>query len=759
MRLTVILSTLFFLISTCLSAQSGVIKGTIFDKDSGEPIIYGNVQLEGTTIGTNTNLDGFFTIAKIPVGKYSLMATYIGYDTVRAEIDIVEGIVSSQTFYMTSSGVNLGVVSISAAREVARTEVQVSKVQVSQKQIKALPSTGADADIVQYLQILPGVVSTGDQGGQLFIRGGSPVQNKILLDGLTIYNPFHSIGFYSVFETELIKNADVLTGGFGAEYGGRISAIVDIQTRDGNKKHVGGQVSASPFMVKALIEGPIKKFKEGNGSSSFIFTSKRSIIDKTSPTLYKNAAVNDSIGLPFTFNDTYGKVSFNSESGSSLSLFGFNFEDSYNNPLIADVNWQNTGGGANFTLVPPGSNMLINGVIGYTNYDIGISEEGADPRSSAIRELETQLHFTLFGDNSEVNYGFELRSIRTNFEFVNPFGLSLNQEQNTTEFSGFLSYRRVFNDLVIEPGVRVQYYASQSKASFEPRLGIKYNITDWLRFKGAAGMYTQNILSTSNERDVVNLFSGFLSGPESQVAAFGGGFTTDNLQKSTHYIGGLEIDLTDNILFNVEGYLKDFPQLIIVNRNKILASDPDYSSEEGEAYGIDFSLKYQKKRIYAWMTYSYGFVNRFDGEQTYPTVFDRRHNVNSLVTYDLDDTGDWSVSLRWNFGSGFPFTQTKAFYDYNNLGDGVSTDVVTANPDEIGIIYSDTRNGGRLPSFHRLDFSMTKKIKFSKYVNMELVASVSNLYDRENIFFFDRVEYDRVNQLPIIPSAGLKLNF
>ncbi len=752
---------ILFLSWVCsLQGQTGLIKGVVLDQESGEPVIYSNIQLEGSTIGTNSDLNGFYTLAKVPAGEYTMITTYIGYDTIRTPITIVADKIVTKNIYMSSGGVNLGVIDISARREQARTEVQISKVQVSRKQIKSLPSTGADADIVQYLQVLPGVISTGDQGGQLYIRGGSPVQNKILLDGLTLYNPFHSIGFYSVFETELIKNVDVLTGGYNAEHGGRISAIVDIKTRDGDKKRWGGQVSGSPFMYKGLIEGPLLKFNEERGSSiSMVLTTKQSIIEETSLNFYPNASINDTIGLPFSFNDTYGKISFNSQGGNKLSLFGFNFEDSYNNPLLANVGWTNVGGGANFTLVPSGANILLNGHIGYTNYETSINEINADPRSSDIRELEAAFDFTIFGDQSEINYGIELRSIRTNFEFVNPFGLNLQQLQNTTEFSGFLKFRRVFGGLVIEPGMRIQYYASQRQASLEPRFGVKYNITDKLRFKGAAGIYSQNILSTSNERDVVNLFSGFLSGPESQVAAFDGGFAPDKLQKSRHLVGGFEYDFTNDLTINVEGYLKQFPQLVIVNRNKIDPSDPDYSTEEGDAYGVDFSLKYEKKKFYAWMTYSYGFVNRFDGEQEYPTVFDRRHNANMLLTYNLDTKGDWSISARWNLGSGFPFTQTTGFYNYNALQGGVSTDVLTSNPEDIGIIFSDTRNGGRLPYYHRLDISMTKIFRLTEHQNIELVASVSNAYDRANIFYFDRVAYDRVDQLPILPSIGVKVNF
>jgi hypothetical protein len=748
-----------FLVSAISYGQTGTIRGNIYDNNSGEPIIYGTVILENTDIGTTTDINGFFTFTNVPIGEYNIVATYIGFDQLSQPVIVKKNSISYEKLYLLEGGVNLGVVDISASREKARSEVQISELTVSQKDIKLLPSTGGDADIVQYLQVLPGVISTGDQGGQLYIRGGSPVQNKILLDGLTIYNPFHSIGFYSIFETELIKNVDVLTGGFGAEHGGRISAIIDITTREGNKKNLSGQLSASPFMVKALVEGPIIKLKENGGAASFVLTTKRSIIDETSQSLYDYASVNDSLGLPFQFQDTYGKLSFVTENGSRFNLFGFNFTDRYNNPSIADIDWKNTGGGLDFTLLPTGSSMVMNGLIGFTSYETALQEADEDPRTSKIREYNLGLDFTFFGNNNEVKYGLDVKSIRTEFNFTNPFDLVLTQFQNTTEISGFLKYKQILGNLIIEPSIRLQYYASLSELSLEPRLGFKYNVTDALRIKGAGGVYTQNLISTSNERDVVNLFTGFLSGPEEAITSHNGGFTESKLQKSQHAILGFEYDVSRALQINVEGYYKNFPQLVIVNRNKISAEDTDYSSEEGEAYGVDFSVKYNIPRWYLWATYSHGYVNRFDGEQTYPTVFDRRHNVNALLSYDLKESGDWKVSLRWNMGSGFPFTKTQGFYNFLPFLEGVGTDYLTDNPDNIGILFSEDRNSGRLPYYHRLDLSTTYIHRLSKRANIEVVASVTNAYDRENIFFFDRLRYERVNQLPIIPSASIKLNF
>ncbi len=740
-------------------AQTGTLRGHVYDEKTGEPILYGNVFLKDTNFGTTTNEDGFFTISNLTAGDYTLVASYIGYQDSSKVVTIRENRIEYVNILLSAGGVSLGVVDISAKREQAKTEVQISKLQVSQKEIKALPSTGGDADIVQYLQVVPGVVSTGDQGGQLYIRGGSPIQNKILLDGMTIYNPFHSIGFYSIFETEIIKNVDVLTGGFNAYHGGRISAVIDIKTRAGNKKKLSGQVSASPFMVKGLIEGPIIKLSEGKGDISFILTAKQSIISETSKVIYPYAVANDSIGLPFDFTDFYSKISFGTKNGSRFNFFGFNFSDGYFDPNVASVNWTNSGAGMNFTILPSSSSLIVNGKVGYSDYNIKLQEGIEPPRLSTIREYFLGLDFNYFGNNYEFDYGVELKSIFTDFEFTNPFNINLNQFQNTAELGAYFLYRKAWDRLVIEPSLRFQYYASISEPSVEPRLGAKFNVTDFIRIKAAAGLYSQNLISTSNERDVVNLFNGFLSGPESRITSFDGTDTDSRLQYSRHLIAGVEFDINRYLTMNLEGYIKDFPQLIVVNRNKIDKTEADYVTETGDAKGIDLSLKYERSKWYAWATYSIGRVNRFDGEQTYPTLFDRRHNSNVLVSYNLDKKGDFQVSGRWNFGSGFPFSLTQGFYENVNFTEGVDTEILTGNPDDVSIIYADERNSGRLPYYHRFDVSIQKKFYFSEYVNLEAVFSVTNVYDRENIFYFDRVKYERVNQLPIIPSLGLKLNF
>ncbi len=748
------------LVPSFLVAQNnGIVRGNVFDKESGDPIIYGTVRLGGTTLGASTDLDGFFTINNVPPGNYNLVATYIGYDSTSTAIEMKEGTIIYRRMYLSEGGIDLDVVQVSAEKEKQRKEVKVSAVTLTPKQIRALPSTGGEADIAQYLPVLPGVIFTGDQGGQLYIRGGSPIQNKILLDGLTIYNPFHSIGFFSVFETEAIKSVDVLTGGFNAEYGGRISAVVDIKTREGNKKRFGGVVSANPFQSKVLLEGPIIKLEEqGGGATSFLITAKRSYIDETSKSIYEYAG--DSTGLPYNFTDVYGKLSFMAGNGSKLDLFGMNFNDNVSFAGLADLNWKTTGGGAKFTLIPATSNMIVGGNVSYSNYDISLTESDGNPRNSSIAGFSTGLDFTFFGSaDNEFKYGFEVNGFNTDFNFRNFLGNTVEQRNFTTELSGFFKYKHKMQGLILEPSLRLQYYASLPEFSLEPRFGMKYNVNDWLRFKMAGGFYSQNLVSSVNERDIVNLFVGFLSGPEETIFKPGTTTPTDHrLQKSIHGIFGVEYDILKNLELNVEPYYKRFSQLINLNRNKLQGADPDFATETGDAYGIDFLMKYETPRIYLWLTYSLGYVNRDDGEQEYPTIFDRRHNVNVLATYSLGAAKEWEISARWNMGSGFPFTLTQGFYQLHSFINGLSTDVLTGNGD-LGIIYSDDRNSGRLPYYHRLDMSIKRRFVFSKNTKLEVVGSVTNVYNRDNIFFFDRIEYERVNQLPILPSLGVIFEF
>jgi hypothetical protein len=761
----------FFILLTCFNFYSfsqgttAEVRGFIYNKENGEPIIFTSVVLKGTTYGASTDVNGFYSISKVPPGTYTLSSSNIGFDTIQVIIELRAGQRLTQNLYAAPQAVDLKVVDVSGAREESKTETQVSVVKITPKQITAIPSVGGEADLAQYLQVVPGVIFTGDQGGQLYIRGGSPIQNKVLLDGMTIYNPFHSIGLFSVFETDIIRNVDVYTGGFGAEYGGRISAVMDITTRDGNKKRFGGKVSATPFTSKLILEGPLSKYEEGKGTASYIFSGRTSYLEQTSKAFYSYA---DTAGLPYNFTDLYGKISLNGVNGSKINFFGFRFNDKVNYKAPAAMEWSSTGFGSNFVFVPASSSVLIDGIFAYSGYEISMQEEAvAKQRSSQINGFNSGLNFTYFLGSNEFKYGFELLGFKTDFVFYNETNSPIQQQQYTTEAAGYLKYKYANNRIIIEPSVRAHYYSSLGEMSIEPRLSAKYLITENIRIKAAAGYYSQNLMSATSDRDVVNLFYGFLSGPDDLPDQFDGKDVTSALQKARHLVTGLEIDFLSHWQINIEPYVKLFNQLTNINRDKIYednkdnANKPDFQKkdfiiERGLAKGIDLALKYDYKKIYFWATYSLAYVDRFDGIRTYYPHYDRRHNINLITSYTFGKKETWEFDVRWNFGSGFPFTQTQGFYE-KIIFENINQDYTNANGN-LSILYGEL-NGGRLPYYHRLDMTIKKKWNLSKYSVLEANAGATNIYNRENIFYFNRVTYARKNQLPFLPTVGISCTF
>ena len=757
----------FLLLFQSVSAQTGEVRGIVYDKESGEPIIFTPVFLQEIMLGKATDINGFFAISKIKPGTYTLKCHSVGYDTASAEITIRDGRIVTQNLYLKKQARQLKEVEITADREKRRTDVKVSNTTITAKDMKQLPSFSGEPDLAQYLQVLPGAVFSGDQGGQLYIRGGTPVQNKVMLDGMTIYNPFHSIGLFSVFDADLIRTADVSAGGFNVQYGGRIGSVIDVTTREGNKTRFAGKVSVNPIASKILLEGPISKFSDGS-SFSYVISNKTSYLNQTSQTFYPYADPQDKHnGLPFSFNDLYGKLSMVGTNGSKINVFGFNFIDDVNYPQTK-YHWNSSGVGANFFIIPEGA-TIINGSASYSDYFIAQLERDNQPRNSDISGFNIALNFTNFIGKDDIKYGFEINGFDTKFQYINSYGRQLDEEQNTTEICTYVKYKKNLGRLILEGGIRNQYYASLGTLTLEPRLGTKYNVTDKLRLKGAVGMYSQNLMASVSDQDVVNLFYGFLSSPDpDNISTTSGNKPSSSIQKAIHYVLGFELDLGRHAEINAEGFYKNFTQLTNINRDKTYDDNSanmlqpnslkkDYVMETGAAYGADIRYKYEYKRLYIWAVYSLTYVTRTDGTRTYFPNFDRRHNLNLVVTYALGDDKSWNCNARWNFGSGFPFTQTQGVYEQLNFANGVSTNVKNQNGG-LGDYYTDI-NTGRLPYFHRLDLSVSKKITFNDHKSLSVTMAVTNAYNRQNIFYFDRANYERVNQLPIIPTLGINYSF
>lgn len=759
---------LFFACISIASAQNGEIRGFLYDAKTGEPVIFSPVFLKGTPYGTNTDVNGFFSLSKVPAGQYRLMLVNLLYDTIQENITIEAGKMQSRKFLLKEKVRELKAIEIKGSRNKTARENSVNTgiARITPKEIKFIPPIGGERDLAQYLQTIPGVTFTGDQGGQLYIRGGSNVQTLSLIDGMMVYNPFHSLGLFSVFDTDILKNVDVYTAAFPSEYGGRTSSVIDVRTIDGNKNSLSGKIGANPFSSKIILEGPLSKGKDGSGIT-FLVSNRNSYLNRTSPTLYRYANESGNY-LPFSFNDTYGKLTFHGDKGNKASLFGFNFIDQADLGKMGRFTWNSSGFGGNFILIPSSTTVLISGTIAYSKYDVKIEETGVDPRTSNIGNFNGGLDFTYFMNKNEMKYGVGLVSNNTNYITYTPRFTKEEFPANNSEMYAYWKYKWNYSKrFILEPNVRVHYYASLSKVNFEPRLGAKLFLTEKIRLKGAAGIYSQNLVSTQSDRDVIALFQGFISSPD-QV--YGKNTSTignpDNLplkspiQTSRHLVAGVEFDVNDDIEITVEPYIKTFQNFISVNRNRVFPEQPLFIAEEGLAKGVDFLVKYEKEPFYLQASYSLAKVDRTFNNYTYAPVFDRRHNLNLVGSYNFGADKSWDLNIRWNLGSGFPFTQTFGFYENLNLGGDLSQDINQQNGN-LGIYYGGETdfNKGRQPYYHRLDLSLSKVWKLGEKNKIEAIFSLVNAYNRQNVFYFDRLQYKRINQLPILPALGLTWSF
>jgi hypothetical protein len=762
----------FFLFISFFSiahSQESNVRGFIYDESNGEPVIFQRINLlaisDSSIVGKAvSDVNGFFSMPNTPYGTYNAVIENPDYERFSKQVVVDASFMNFKFEIKKMDKVNeLDVTVISATSKKKKNEVLISTIRMDKKSIERIPSVGGESDIIGAFSVTPGVVTTGDQGGQMYVRGGTPIQNKILLDGMTIYNPFHSIGFFSVFETELVKNVDIYTGGFDAKYGGRISSIMDISYRDGNKKSTSGKISVSPFLAKAIIEGPLGKKAEDNSRSgaSYVFSAKHSLLDYTSKSLYP--AVNNGNGLPFNFTDVYGKLSYTGDGGSKFSAFGFHNRDSVNYN-VADLNFTASGGGINFLLIPSSRATYIKGHVNGSNYTTTFNETNSEERFSSIGGFELGFDFTHIMENeSQMDFGFNIGGFSTNFRTYNELKKEISIEEFTPEIGLYYSYKLVHKRWVFQPSARIQYYPSYSTFSPEPRLGAKYNASEKLRFKFSGGRYSQNFTSSSSDRDVVNLFNGLLTAPTDVQEKFVNQYQVEKsvkngLQFAWHGIAGAEYDLGKRITLNFEGYYKLFSQLSNINPNKIDDTAKDFIIESGDSYGFDLLVKYSKDRLFFWGVYSYGHNIRWDGFTSYAPVFDRRHNLNIVTTYLFGKKKDLELNVRWNLGSGLPFTPTTGFYQNETFSNGVSTDYLNTNPSSVSVQLGEF-NSERLPYYHRLDITLKKQFIFKNKTELETILSVTNAYNRKNIFYVNRVTSDKIYQFPILPSFGMSYKF
>ncbi|MBN1337850.1 MAG: TonB-dependent receptor [Bacteroidales bacterium] len=751
-------------------SQEATLKGFVYDNETGEPVMFASIRLTGLERGVAAGDEGFYILQGLPAGNLRIKVFSIGYDTLTDQLYIEKGMVHVRDFHLRPVSYELNEIQVSADKIAREKNVNISGISILPEEIKMIPSTGSMPDIIQHIQTLPGIVSSGDIGGQIYIRGGAPVQNKTLLDGATIYNPIHSIGLFSVFDPDIITRAEVFTGGFEARYGGAISSVMDITSRYGNVYRYAGKAELSTIGTKLTLEGPLMKRDEQKVSNtSFLFNLRHCFYDEAIRFHYNYTGNKD----PFSFTDLYGKTTIFAGNGFKANLFGFHFTDHAGmdgSPLSYD--WINKGMGSHLLIMPFRSSALMEGYFAVSHYQMELTEACYVPRSSVINTVNAGLNFIQYFGESNLKYGIDLLSLKTDYLFYSTVNNATNQLEYNTEVATYMQLHLQKSRLILDPGMRLQYYASLSALLPEPRLALKFLITNRFRIKFAAGLYSQNLLSGTSDRDIINFFNGYLSAPVNIKEDYNGNSKSDALQKSEHIILGFEKEFAGILTLNAELFRKHYPQLINYNRNKLYNDidhpekpdilTKDFVYEEGHVEGIDLSVKLLLKNAQVTLNYSLSNTQRSfekpDGSLfEYHPHYDRRHNVNLMAFRRFGKDKSWLANVRWHFGSGFPFTKTVGFYENLELEENAIINYLTQNGN-LSIFY-DEINRGRLPYYQRVDAGIRKYFVLKGNLIFEVEFNIINLFNEENIFYIDRMTGSTVNQLPFLPGLRAGIEF
>lgn len=747
-------------------AQHAQIKGFVVDASNGQAVIAASVWLEGTQRGTATNATGFFQIPNIAPGEWILHIRFVGYEEYMLTLTLQDQDSKQFLIQLKPQTIQLGEARISGKRRIWEQTNTVSVHKLTPATIQKIPSISGTPDLGEYLQVLPGIIFTGDQGGQFYVRGGAPVHNLVKLDGMTVINPFHSIGFVSVFDTETFAGVDVYTAGFSSPYGGRLSSVIDIRTRPANRRQVAGTLNLTNFGYGVTLDVPLVKMKTDDPRSvSILLSNKNSYIDQIDDAIYPHLGKH---GIPYEYNDLYGKISMLSRRGDQLEVMGMKISDRAWFGETMESNWVNGAGGIRWITAPSSSQWLYQASSYYSDYQGSFDEKDQRTRKTRFNSLENQMKVWRSGDRMDWDIGLSMNIYNSIHSFQGIQGITEEWEYFTTELVTYVDNITRLGKWLIEPGIHLVYYADQTFISPEPRLKIKYALSEAISLNMATGMYSQNLMSANSDRDVVSLFQGYYMGPDLVQDYFHGDYIIDKVQQAWHAVMGINLLTKKDIRITLEGYVKNFTRLVSFNRNKIFQDSdftrhlPEYLRsyfllEKGYAYGTDFLLDYTHEDLSIWVGYSLAWVFREDEQLQYVPHYDRRHNLNLLVGYPFGKNKNWNLKARWNLGSGFPFTQTNGVYEDMALNYGSYNMDFAANS-QLMAWYADL-NQGRLPWYHRLDVTLNRNFDFGHNLKLELSAGVINAYNRRNMFYINRLTYEKIDQFPILPHVSVLFRF
>lgn len=733
---------LIILFSTHVSAQEyATIRGLVSDSTSGEALIYANVYVQDLQIGAATDSRGYFVITSVPANKaYSIKASYMGFDSKEITIYVLPNKITQADFKLSPSGVELQSIEKVGEKIVEDNATDLGLQRISIKELNALPK-GVETDVFRSLQYIPGIQSTGDVSARYSVRGGGSNENLVMLDGVPIYSPFHALGLFGVIDPDIVNDVEFYKGGYSAEYGGRLSSVMNVITKNGNQNKFGGKASVSLLTGKLLVEGPIPY-------GSFILSGRQSY----SKAILKKF-MNDK-NVPADFSDYSFKLNYSNPNllkGSTISVQGFMSNDKIINDsqFIEDFELSNQLFNFNWFLVGDGVPLFLEISFSHSSFEGNVLPKLSDskPLSNKLSDIGLDLDFTyMFDSKDELGLGFQIKEIASDLISENSLGsaLSFGSSGKSITLYGKYSLLR-FDKFGADIGSRFNLTrmngADHGLDFFEPRINLTYTFSPLLTLQAAWGVYQQEVTTVTDERDMISVFEPWIVTPDYLDAS-----------KSIHYIFGVKTHPWDNFSLDTEIYYKTTTNLPLLNEEKIEPSDREFVEGEAEAYGVELIMKYDLDFVNVSVAYTKSWAYKIYNEQRYYPKFDTRDNLN--LVFDFNFGGGWHSSIAWVYRSGMPFTTTEGYFDRVYVNDFFSNWLSSAYLNDY-VLYG-VKNLERMPVYHRLDFNISKTFDLS-FTKVEVDFSIINVYNRKNVFYYNRESNERVNMLPFLPTATIKV--
>ncbi|MFQ6615166.1 MAG: carboxypeptidase-like regulatory domain-containing protein [Fidelibacterota bacterium] len=738
--------------------QSGVtatFSGYVLHGESGEGLPGANVYFVGTDIGTASNIDGYFVLPSLEPGPYTVRVTYVGFEPVQAEIILKRGEGLKRDFELSRHPLELEGVEVTGERLARKVNIQASRVTLTTRQLQQVPQIG-EADLLRTLQALPGVLTPTEFSTGLVIRGGNTDQNLILLDGITVYNPSHLGGLFSNFILDAVKQADLIKGGFNAEYGGRLSAVLNVRSREGNQNRFDGKASLSLLSAQTTLEGAL-------GTGAWLVAARRTYFDQ----IFRGT----DLYFPYYFYDVQGHVFQDFTERDRLSLSWYVGRDDL---TLEDVNltagWGNQTFSTNYRKLF-GPRLISHWMLAVSRFDTQFDLGGGSGVASvnSVTDKTFRSDWTYFVTReTQLRMGIELKDLTFIYENTWLDSALFKVAQSPLEGAIFAKAKRWLTPtLMVEPGVRLSYYENHpTKWYLNPRLGIKYLLTADRYVNLAAGVYRQFIETVQDDFNPTILDQWFAVDPSVEPAS------------SLQYLMGYEEFFGKVYRVQAEIYYKTLANMLTFIENRAAADeeisdealDDNFDLSDGYAYGFELFVQKEFGRLNGWVSYAYSVARKRLHRKEYFTNWDRRHAFNIVGNFRLNKK--WDLSLRWTYQTGQPYTPILGYY-FETL------------PWEAEPFYRSIpggRNSVRYPPYHRLDLAAERHFRLWG-VEVDLLLQVVNTYWRKNVFRYvyhfgdphNGIDDDhdgridepdegipqrvRVTVFPILPSIGVKVDF